>query len=513
MTSAPTLRSGPATRGLRGPAARGLVAGWAGLAVAELSARLIGSQVTPLEAVGAWVVELSPGGLVRGSIELLGAWDKPVLVVGMVVVLSALYAGLGYVAERAPLLGAAGFVVLAGVGAVAVLTRPDTSPAAGLSLLLGLGANALSWAWTGRRDLEPEEGPGATRRVLLVAAGAAVLGVSSRVVGRQRELVERAREVLRLPATRPAPPAAAQVAALEGVTPWQTPNADFYRIDTVLTPPALDPDQWQLRVHGMVEREVVLDLADLLERQVTEAWITLSCVSNPVGGDLVGTAWWSGVRVADLLAEAGVAAEADAILQTSADGWTCATPLSAVTDDRDALLAVAMNGEPLPVEHGFPVRMVVPGLYGFVSATKWIVDIEVTRFADVTAYWTKRGWSEQAPVRLASRVDLPRAGATVTRDEAGAVSIAGCAWHQHTGVSAVEYSIDAGPWQAARLGETPSADTWVQWSARATLEPGEHTVRVRAVSADGEVQTGEQRAVAPDGATGWDEHRFTVSES
>ena len=228
---------------------------------------------------------------------------------------------------------------------------------------------------------------------------------------------------------------------------WATPADDFYLIHTALAIPAIAPEEWRLRIHGMVDRELVLRFQDLIDRRLTEAWITLNCVSNPVGGDLIGNAWWSGVRLADLLAEAGVRPDADAVLQTSEDGWTCGTPLAALTDDRDAMLAVAMNGRPLPVEHGFPVRTIVPGLYGFVSATKWVVDLEVTRFDRFEAYWTGKGWAEQAPVRLASRIDVPRSGAGVP---AGEVRVGGVAWAQHVGIEGVEVSVDGGAWTERR---------------------------------------------------------------
>jgi DMSO/TMAO reductase YedYZ molybdopterin-dependent catalytic subunit len=264
--------------------------------------------------------------------------------------------------------------------------------------------------------------------------------------------------------------------------------------------PAVRPQDWQLRIHGLVDREVVLDYQQLIARRLTEAWVTICCVSNDVGGSLIGNAWWSGVRVADLLREAGVQAGADAVLQTSHDGWTCGTPLSVLTDDRNALLAVAMNGEPLPVDHGFPVRTIVPGLYGYVSACKWVVDLKVTRFADISAYWTDRGWSELGPVKISSRIDVPRDGGEIA---ASGGRVAGVAWAQHTGIERVEVSVDEGVWQAAELARVPNDDTWVQWVAALDLEPGDHVLRVRATDKDGLVQTGEEQGAVPDGATGW----------
>jgi hypothetical protein len=259
----------------------------------------------------------------------------------------------------------------------------------------------------------------------------------------------------------------------------------------------------------MVDRVLWVTYDDLLARRRTEAWVTLSCVSNEVGGDLVGNAWWSGVAPRPHLAEAGVSPEADCVRQTSEDGWDCATPLAALTDRRrDAMLAVAMNGRPLPIEHGFPVRTVVPGLYGYVSATKWVVDLEVTRFDRVETFWTARGWSERGPVKLSSRIDVPRRGEDVT---AGAVRVGGVAWQPHTGIAGVEVALDGGDWQAAQVGRTPSVDSWVQWAATVDCGPGEHVLRVRATNADGEVQTGVQRGVVPDGATGWHTVEFRAT--
>ena len=294
---------------------------------------------------------------------------------------------------------------------------------------------------------------------------------------------------------------------LSGIAPWQTPSDDFYLIDTTIAKPTIEPEEWSLRIHGMVERELTLSYSELVSRRMTESWITLNCVSNQVGGGLVGNARWSGIRIADLLAGLGVSADADCVLQTSHDGWTCATPLEALTDDRDAMLAVAMNGRPLPIEHGFPVRTIVPGLYGYVSATKWVVDLEVSTFADSTGYWTTRGWSAEGPVKIASRIDVPRSGDDVA---AGPVSFGGVAWHQHTGIESVEVQVDGGAWTPAELGGVPSVDTWVQWKATIDVSEGDHEVRVRATGKDGETQTSVVRSPDPDGATGWHTVEFSA---
>jgi DMSO/TMAO reductase YedYZ molybdopterin-dependent catalytic subunit len=342
------------------------------------------------------------------------------------------------------------------------------------------------------------------------AVGAAAGALLARIGGRAGKAVEQARATLRIPAAPaklqayPAqaalPPDPANASAVKGfANPWRTPNGAFYRIDTALVVPAVDPGPWRLKIGGMVDRPVEFDLAQLMQRSVDHAWVSLTCVSNPVGGDLAGNALWTGTRIAPILAECGIQAGADAVLQTSDDGWTCATPLDVLTDDRNALLAYGMNGEPLPREHGFPLRMVVPGLYGYVSATKWLVELQVTRFDKVTAYWTERGWSEKGPIKLESRIDTPAGGA-----EEGDVRVTGTAWFQHTGVSKVQVRVDEGEWHDAELGGQPTKDSWRLWSwVWPGATGGDHTLQCRAVDALGRTQTEEKADVVPDGATGW----------
>ena len=295
---------------------------------------------------------------------------------------------------------------------------------------------------------------------------------------------------------------------VDGITPIVTPNAEFYRIDTALAVPAVDPAGWSLRIHGMVEQEVALTWDELLALPLEESVTTLACVSNEVGGGLIGNAVWLGYPIRELLARAAPSADADMVLSRSIDGFTASTPLAVLEDERDAILAVGMNGEPLPPEHGFPVRMVVPGLYGYVSATKWVVDLEVTRFDAASAYWTGRGWSARGPVKLSSRIDVPRSGQPLT---AGPVTVAGVAWHQHVGIEAVDVQVDDGPWRPAELATAISIDTWVQWRYEWDASPGSHTLRVRATGADGEVQTSKRQGVVPDGATGLHERSVSVS--
>jgi DMSO/TMAO reductase YedYZ molybdopterin-dependent catalytic subunit len=295
-----------------------------------------------------------------------------------------------------------------------------------------------------------------------------------------------------------------------GITPFVVDNADFYRVDTAFVPPRVTTDIWELRLRGMVDNPITLTYADLTAMPSIERMITLTCVSNEVGGDLAGNARWQGVRIADVMAMAKPQAGADCVLSTSIDGFTVTTPLEALTDSRDALLAFAMNGEPLPIEHGFPVRMVVPGLYGYVSATKWVVELNVTKFSEVTAYWTDRGWAPQAPIKTASRIDVPAGFAQLSKGST--VAVAGVAWAQHRGISAVQVQIDDGDWQGATLSGEVSADTWRQWVYQwDATESGTHTLRCRAIDGNGDVQTDQVQGVMPDGATGWDSRQVTVT--
>jgi DMSO/TMAO reductase YedYZ molybdopterin-dependent catalytic subunit len=352
-------------------------------------------------------------------------------------------------------------------------------------------------------------GPGAayadgSRRKFLTALGiaaavAAVSGVGGRLLTARRA-VTAAREAVVLPAPVAAAPALPAGVQVPGVTPYVSSNADFYRIDTALYPPQVDPSTWQLRIHGMVRNPVTITWADLLKRPMIERYVTLACVSNEVGGDLIGNALWLGTPIKALLDEAQPLPGADQVIQRSVDGWTCGSPTATLIDGRDALLAVGMNGQPLPVEHGFPVRMVVPGLYGYVSAAKWITEIELSRFADFDAYWVPRGWSQQAPIKTESRIDTPRDGA---KRSAGPITVAGVAWAQHRGVAKVEVQVDGGAWMPATLAATVSSDTWRQWSVRWQATPGHHAIRVRATDTTGETQTSTPAAPAPNGASGW----------
>lgn len=343
------------------------------------------------------------------------------------------------------------------------------------------------------------------RRVLLWAAAAtaagAVAALGGNIVRSGARAVTVIRDAIVLPAavTPAAPVPAGADLNLDGLASVITRNEDFYRIDTALVVPQIDPAEWSLRIHGLVEQEVVITWDELLALPLEESTTTLACVSNEVGGTLIGNALWLGYPIRELLARAAPTANADMVLSRSIDGFTASTPIEALTDDRNAILAVGMNGTPLPAEHGFPVRMVVPGLYGYVSATKWVTELEVTRFDSARAYWTDRGWTERGPVKLQSRIDVPRTGQGIA---AGDAVIAGVAWQQHVGIAGVEVQIDDGPWMPADLATAISADTWVQWSLPWVAESGRHRVRSRAISATGEVQTSDEQGVVPDGATG-----------
>ena len=330
----------------------------------------------------------------------------------------------------------------------------------------------------------------------LVAAGAAAAGGGAALLGRSSGAAQ-VRESVRLPAAaEPAPPLP------PGIDPgFVTANPDFYRVDTALTVPRVDLASWRLTIGGLVDSPVELSFADLLDRPLVERVVTLNCVSNEVGGPYISTANFVGVALRDVLDEAGVQVGADQLVGRSSDGWNCGTPTEVVLEPgRGALLALAMNGEPLPAEHGFPVRVVVPGLYGYVSATKWLVDLELTTFDAFTPYWARRGWARRAPIKTMSLIDRPSG---FQRVPAGRVAAAGIAWAQHKGVDAVEVKVDGGTWIEATLASEVNLDTWRMWRAELDVAPGRHTVEVRATDKTGYTQTADRADPIPDGATGW----------
>ncbi|MEU0874158.1 molybdopterin-dependent oxidoreductase [Nocardia brasiliensis] len=509
----------------------GIVSAGAALGVAELLAAFFEAQSAPLAALGGTVVDHTPDGLREWAIDTFGTDDKTVLYLCMSVV-AVLVAGLAGALERtARPVGSALLAVFGVLAAVAAVARTSASGALPTIVGVAVGIYALrllteriETAASARQASEtpsaasrpitsppsaPVEPSGTAaperRRVLqglaLVGGLAVVTGVGGRLLGTGRRDVsgERAAVELPQPSAPEAPVAPGADLRVPGLTPYLTSNSDFYRIDTALIVPQVSKDDWSLRIHGMVDREIRLTWADLANRPAVERMVTLACVSNPVGGDLIGNARWLGYRLDELLAEAGPHPDADMVLSHSTDGWTAGTPLSVLTDGRDALLAVGMNGEPLPVVHGYPARLVVPGLYGYVSATKWVTELEVTRFDRATAYWTRRGWSALGPIKTGTRIDTPRPRSRIKQ---GRIAVAGVAWAQHRGIRGVEVQIDNGPWQPARLAEEQSIDTWRQWVYDWDATPGTHTLRARATDATGEIQTAERRDVVPDGATG-----------
>jgi DMSO/TMAO reductase YedYZ molybdopterin-dependent catalytic subunit len=516
-------------RPTRGTLLRGGLAGLVAAAAAVLSSRavaaLLDGVTDPLLAVANRVVDAAPRPVKELAIETFGAADKPVLVVGVTTTVALLAACAGAVGVRRPAVAVGAFLGLTAVAAGAVVTDRAASAAIGVRLvpvavlvLVGLVLLVLMLRALGAPRGAVSGGPSGapldpSRRTFLVtaaaAAGLAVAGATvSRLYGGLAAAASRAGVSLPRP-TRPAPPVPPGVTVgVPGVTSHLTSNADFYRVDTALQVPDVPLDGWRLRIHGLVARELDLSFDDLLARGLVERRITLTCVSNPVGGDLLGNATWLGVPVHELLAEAGVLGGADAVKSTSADDWTCGTPLSVLADPaRGALVAVGMNGEPLPLQHGFPARLVTPGLYGYVSATKWLVDLEVTRFADFEAYWTSRGYAAEAAVKTSSRIDVPRSFARV---RPGPTQVAGVAWAQSTGIRGVEVRVDGGEWHRTSLASADGLDTWRQWVWTWDATPGNHRLEVRATDAAGVTQTGARAPVAPDGSTGWDSVTVTV---
>ena len=542
----PSARRGPSRWLL--PAFAGLASVVLGLGVAEVVAAFVAPAASPVLVVGSQLIDWAPAWAKRTAIALFGTGDKAALLTGIAIAL-VIVAGAAGVLERwkPPIgrivIGAAGVF---GVGAA--IARSGSSPAdiipAGAAtivalIVLGYLLRKLDEAPRARpvnpatlRQSGSTRVPGASiaeaaatqrdvaarlsrRRFLGLTSGALAVGALAALSGYALQAGARAaaaaRTALKLPP--PAVKAAAVPAGAEldipGLSKVVSPNAEFYRIDTALQVPQLDPARWELRITGMVEKPVTVTFAELLALPLEESYTTLMCVSNEVGGNLIGNAKWLGYPIRHLLARARPTASADMVLSHSADGFTASTPLSVLQeDDRNAILAVGMNGDPLPPEHGYPVRMVVPGLYGYVSATKWVVELQVTRFADHTAYWTDRGWSARGPVKLESRIDVPRAGTSV---KAGRVVVAGVAWHQHTGIRKVEVRVDGGDWNDAELAAAISADTWVQWRWEWDAPAGQHQLEVRATDAAGDVQTAQVADTVPDGATGY--HAIPVNVS
>ena len=519
-------------------AVAGLLAAGTALGVGQFVAGLTGASGSPVVAVGELQIDFTPPWLKNFAITEFGSDDKLVLVSGILVVLAVFAAIIGAAATRRIAYGMAGLAVFAVVGLTAAATRPAatftsllptlaaTASAAVVLLVLipllkpppAAAPRAVSYdpvtsrpAAEERAGTEPQE----LRRRSFLAAGAATAGIAAGagLAGRlltERSSVVSAQKSLRIPKpaiTTQSLPSGVDL-HIPGLSPFVTSNGSFYRVDTAIVLPQVAPGSWMLRIHGLVRREVTVSVGQLIRRPLTEDYITICCVSNPVAGPYIGNARWLGASLASLLRQAGIRPGADQLLCTSADGFTSGVPVQAVLDGRDALLAVAMNGAALPIAHGFPVRMVVPGLYGYVSACKWITDIEVTTYAANTAYWARRGWDAQAPIKTESRIDVPADGSTVP---AGRTTVAGVAWAQHKGIDAVQVRTDRGPWQQARLAAVPGIDTWRQWAWRWQATPGPHLIEARATDATGYTQTAAQASPEPNGATGYPNLSVTVT--
>ncbi|MGY6501571.1 MAG: molybdopterin-dependent oxidoreductase [Acidimicrobiales bacterium] len=510
----------------RGPVS-GAVAAAVALGFAELVASFGTAFPSLVVGVGGWLIDRSPGDVTRAAIDALGTNNKPVLVTTIVVATVALGAVVGAVATTRRWLGIVAFAVVGGLGALAAAGEPGASTAGALTVAVlasGIGIATLLLLLVvadGRLPVDPRQiesptDPFASRRAFLGFAGAATAfagltaGGARLVAGRSP--VEAARDDLVLPsAATPAPVSVgAEIEGVDGLSPLYTPNDQFFRIDTALTVPQVDPDTWSLTIDGLVDEPLTFSFDDIAAMPLVEADVTLSCVSNQVGGSLVGNARWLGVPLLTLLDRAGVRPDAEQVVGRSVDGFTAGFPLAALSEDRSALVAIGMNGEPLPVRHGFPARLVVSGLYGYVSATKWLERIELTTWAGFDGYWIPRGWSKEGPVHTQSRIDVPGTGDSVA---AGATPIAGVAWAPGPGrgVTTVEVQIDDGPWVEADMSDPIGDDAWRQWVYSWDATPGRHRIRSRATDGTGEVQTEVERPPAPSGATGWHEVNVGVS--
>jgi DMSO/TMAO reductase YedYZ molybdopterin-dependent catalytic subunit len=520
-------------------AGRGMIAGIltaaVSLGVGQLIAGFTGPEGSPVVAVGSLSIDFTPAPVKDFAIKTFGSHDKVVLVTGIVVLLAMFAAWIGKLAVRRFRRGLEGLAIFAGVGLLATVTRPGFTFADTLPTVLGTAAAVISLYYlanaAGSPELAPHRaavppGPAVSpasapaqppqpdrRRFIVtgaaVAGAAAVTGLAGRKLA-ENASVSRERATIRIPAAgTPAPelPPGTHF-DIPGLSSFITPNKSFYRVDTAIVLPEVPSTSWTLRIHGMVERELEISFKELLRQPLIEDYITLTCVSNEVGGPYVGNAKWLGTSLPRLLRRAGIKAGADQIVATSADGFTSGTPIQAVMDGREALLAFAMNGTPLPVAHGFPVRMVVPGLYGYVSACKWVTDIEVTTFAQNHAYWTTRGWDQQAPIKTESRIDIPTG---LTTQNPGKIAVAGVAWAQHRGIEAVEARADNGPWHEARLATVPGIDTWRQWVWEWDATPGRHLIQVRATDKTGYTQTAAEAPPAPNGASGYPGVEVTIN--
>jgi DMSO/TMAO reductase YedYZ molybdopterin-dependent catalytic subunit len=522
----------------------GLLTAAVALGVAQFVAALISASSAPVIAVGETAINLTPIPVKEFAITHFGSHDKEALLTGIVVLLAVFAMLIGVAAVRRIGYGLAGLAVFAGIGMAAAVHLPSGTAVDVIPTLAGVAVAAVAMVvlvralradyppapavladpagiapgagreyHVGFRDLRSAAPSPDRRRFLIAGAGAAAVaavaaGAGDKLLGRFSVASSRAQ--VRLPAAAvraPAVPAGTEL-RIPGLTPFFTSNASFYRVDTDLVLPQVSPENWSLRIDGMVDHPLEISFAELLKMPLTEADITLVCVSNQVGGTYNGNARWLGASLAALLRQAGVKAGADQVLSTSTDGMTISTPVATIMDGREALLAVGMNGQPLPIAHGFPARMIVPGLYGYVSATKWVSKLTLTTFAQQKAYWTRRGYAAQAPIKTESRIDVPK---PLSQIAAGRIAVAGVAWAPAIGIAGVEVSVDNGPWQHATLAAVDGVDTWRQWTWAWDARPGLHNLQVRATDNAGVTQTSQRAYPVPDGASGWDSIVVTVT--
>ncbi|HVE95569.1 MAG TPA: molybdopterin-dependent oxidoreductase [Pseudonocardiaceae bacterium] len=496
----------------------GLLSVAAGLGVGHLVGGVVSPAASPFLAVGNTAIDFTPSWLKDFAVRTFGTYDKIVLLLGMAVVIGLIGVAAGLVSRRSRTPGLILILLLGAVATAAVIARPNAmaldvlAPLAALVVSLAVFIALHGWGLASRTQA-PETAVGVSRRKLLVgsvavAAGAGIAGAAGQLLAGRGGVETSRASVGRIVPTVPAPPipAGADFAA-DGSPTFITPNRDFYRVDVNLTLPQLRAEDWRLRVHGMVDRELNLDWADLTSRRLVERSVTMTCVSNEVGGPYISTSNFTGVLLTDILKEAGVQRGSDQVFTTSVDGWTCGSPTEVLADPAtEAMLVIAMNREPLPIEHGFPVRIVVPGLYGFVSATKWITDMELTTFEAKQAYWLQRDWAQRAPIKTMSRIDSPGSFERIRPD----TPITGIAWAQTKGIEKVEVRIDRGEWRPAELSTEVNVDTWRMFRLRGRWEPGSHVAEVRATDKTGYTQTADRAAPIPDGASGWHSVQFTV---
>lgn len=499
-----------------------VVAAGVTLGVSELLAGLIERVPSTLSAIGAVVVDNVPGAIERWAIETFGTGDKAALLIGMIAT-TLLIAGLvgNWMYRSGAMVAAPVFVGFGAVGLVASLNESLISvPMTVLAAVLATGTGLYTLYWLLQTPVSsltdtvvgaPTDGLPAdpTRRQFVGrAAGIGALAAAGGLVGRRLLTATRTSDVTLPDAagtlTGPAPENFFDVDGLESIV---VANDSFYRIDTALLIPRVPVESWSLRIDGLVDNPFELSFDELTTRDLYEEYVTISCVSNQVGGGLVGNAKWTGVRLAELLEEARPTDEAEQVVGWSVDRWSSGFPIEAVFDGREPLVAVAMNDEPLPARHGFPARLIVPGLYGYVSATKWLERIELTTWDGFDSYWVPRGWAKEGPIKTQSRIDVPRAGRRVAP---GDVVAAGVAWAPLKGIERVEVRLDDGPWLDAELTEPLSDKAWVQWKAVIPMSEGEHVLTVRATDGTGETQTEMVRPPAPDGATGHHSVKFRV---